>query len=184
MPNHKHGLKQVTHYVQQARFAVAYVKSKMSSGADNRPWDVITSLGESSECVPEMRGKYASDFHFSLPMAEQIKVAAIWAERSGCGNCWEQSAIAYQWLLRNNVLPVEFMQFEHPKDHAFVVLGRDPTTWIAQPSSWGPSAVVCDAWKNKAYAPGMLNQFWPFGVPKRVVGAPEPPQALRASSGR
>lgn len=168
-------MRSAGYYLEQAQFAVAYVKSKMVDGADNHIWDIFTSGLDSRSCVPEMRDSYRTDFYNRQPAAERIKVAAMWAEASGCGNCGEQAAIAYQWLLRNSVLPVEFMQFAKPKDHNFVVLGRIASSDVAQPATWGPDAVICDPWKNRSYLAIMLNQIWPGCTPELVVGVPLPP---------
>ena len=174
------------YYLQQAQAAVDFVKSKMVDGADNSVWDLISSGWDSHSCVPEMRGSYQTEFWKNSPAQERIKVAAMWAERMGCGNCGEQSAIAYQWLLARGVLPLEFMAFEPPKNHNFVVLGRDPASDVAKAGTWGPDAVVCDPWKGKAYVASMLPQVWPAGVPKLVTGvaAPPPPPPKKAFSGR
>jgi hypothetical protein len=159
-------MQPVGYYLQQSQAAVAYVKTRMTLGANNNA-DIFTSFFESRSCVPETRGSYQTEFWKALPAPERIKVAAIWAEHSGCGNCGEQSAIAYEWLRRCGVLPLEYMVFQAPKDHAFVVVGRDPGSVAAQPATWGPNAVVCDPWKNKAYLASALSQVWPGGIPKR-----------------
>ena len=174
----------VGYYLQQAQAAVSYVKSKMSLGAGNNGWDLLTSGLDSAGCVTGMRESYKTAFWHGASPAEQIRVAALWAEQSGCGNCGEQSAVAYQWLLRQGVAPVEYMNFKPPKDHAFVVLGRQPGSDVARPATWGPAAVVCDPWTNKSYLASQLHQEWPGGIPKLVEPAPAPPATLTAAAGQ
>lgn len=132
-----------------------------------------------------MRTNYKTEFFHMAPAGEQIRIAALWAEQHGCGNCGEQAALAYQWLLEQKVSPLEYMNLARPKDHAFVVLGRVPGSQISNPSTWGPAAVVCDPWKYKAYPAAVLYLNWPGGVPQLVEPAPTPPAPpLSAAAGR
>lgn len=180
-------MQSVGYYLREAQEAVDYVQSKMVEGADNRPLDVIASLFTAHSCVSDMRASYQTEFWKNSPWAERIRVAALWAEHSGCGNCGEQSAMAYEWLRLRGVLPLEFMGLMPPKNHNFVVLGRDPASDVANPNTWGHSAVVCDPWKRKAYVAALLYLYWPGGVPKLMTGIelpPPPPLTKTAKLGR
>ena len=79
---------------------------------------------------------------------DHIKIIAGLAETYGCGNCAEQAARAFLYLLSLGVVALDYMRLEGA-DHAFVVLGRRPTAPVAENDSWlkwGDSAVVCDVW--------------------------------------
>ncbi|MBV8881037.1 MAG: hypothetical protein JO332_13800, partial [Planctomycetaceae bacterium] len=71
-----------------------------------------------------------------------------------CGNCGENAAIAFILSADAKVEPLDYMELAAPEDdHAFLVIGRregsNPARYDA--TSWGPDAVVCDPWMNKAY---------------------------------
>jgi hypothetical protein len=163
-------LQAVSYYREKAQAAVDFVKSKMVLGADNSVWDRLTSLNESRACLVEMRPNYMTEFYNHAPAAEQVKIRALWGEAFGCGNCGEQSAMAYEWLRKNGVTPVENMRFMSGGNHAFVVLGRDPSSDPAKPATWGASAIVCDPWKGEVYPPGTLGVKWPGAVPGIITG--------------
>jgi hypothetical protein len=163
-------LQSVGYYREKAQAAVDFVKSKMVYGADNSVWDRITSLNESRACMVEMRPNYQTEFYRNAPAAEQVRIRAMWGEAFGCGNCGEQSAMAYEWLRKNGVTPVENMKFVSGGDHAFVVLGREPSSEPGVPSTWGASAIVCDPWKGEVYPPANLAVKWPGAVPGVITG--------------
>jgi hypothetical protein len=78
----------------------------------------------------------------SLPMIDKIRITAEWASEHHCGNCEENSAIAFIFLWDLGVRPLDWMKLS--KDHLFVVIGRagDENDW----KTWGPVAVICDPW--------------------------------------
>lgn len=79
-----------------------------------------------------------------------IEIIAYYTEKAGCGNCMEQSAVAFAYLLRLGVRPLDWMEVTNG-DHAFVVIGREPDSAANDPKSWGKDAAVCDPWDNVAY---------------------------------
>ena len=152
-------------YLHTANLAVAYVQSQMIFGAANRPGDIISTGGVSRICVHDMRGQLTEKGVDDLPPADAVAVREVWARAYGCGNCGEQSAIAFMWLYNKGIRPLEWMRFTDA-DHAFVVVGRawnKSFDWDVP--NWGPSAVVCDPWKKRAYRAVDLKSVWPGCTP-------------------
>ena len=65
------------------------------------------------------------------------------------GNCGEHAAVVYAYLWEKardkRIGLVSRVSCKKPGDHAFVVIGRDPFG-DGSVNSWGPAAVVVDAW--------------------------------------
>jgi hypothetical protein len=102
----------------------------------------------------------------SLPKLERIHRWAAAAQQSHCGNCGEQTAVAFTFLERDRILrPLDFMYFKPPFDHNYVVIGRIAGSNDSDVSTWGKNAVVCDPWSNKAYPAADLAKHWPGRVP-------------------
>ncbi|KTD18444.1 hypothetical protein [Legionella jordanis] len=73
----------------------------------------------------------------------------------GIGNCGELSAIAFLLLLecplkyvKGEYIRVEKINITYPGDHCFVIIGREASSDLRDPSTWGPDAVICDPWGN------------------------------------
>ena len=97
-----------------AQAAVDYVKAKMTIGAGNKFGDIFETLGGSLVCIADER-EASKDWQSLLqkdPDTGQVlfnddymrKVAAL-AEEKGCGNCGEQSATAFVYLLNRGSVP-------------------------------------------------------------------------------
>jgi peptidoglycan hydrolase-like protein with peptidoglycan-binding domain len=74
---------------------------------------------------------------------DYYRIVANFAKRDRCGNCGENSILAFMFLYDMGVRPLDRMEID--KDHAFVVIGRtgkDDHDW----KNWGPAAVLCDSW--------------------------------------
>jgi hypothetical protein len=74
-----------------------------------------------------------------------LALLAAAAEKYGCGNCMEQSAIAWQFLKKKDARPLDLIAAVD-KDHAFLVIGRAADSDPRIPATWGNVAVVCDPW--------------------------------------
>lgn len=104
-----------------------------------------------NSCISEQRENLKELGVFpNLPLytRAQARTVAKALEGSGCGNCGEQAFAAFVYLMDHGCRSIELMKAAD--DHQFVVLGRDPRTPVADPSTWGP-AVVCDPWKGQVY---------------------------------
>jgi peptidoglycan hydrolase-like protein with peptidoglycan-binding domain len=74
---------------------------------------------------------------------DYYRIKANLAKKDGCGNCGENSILAFMFLYDMGVRPIDRMSID--ADHAFVVIGRtnkDDHDW----KNWGSAAVVCDPW--------------------------------------
>jgi hypothetical protein len=138
-------------YLNAGRHAVAYVKTKLKLGVANNPFKLQSSVA----------GPVKSHGRHSEGMARRGRRAQVFAEnaeRYVAGNCGEHSAVAYLWLRRNGIFPIDWVHFNN-KDHAFVLIGRATTTnytskqipqqpWfndgVVRDAYWGR----CDFWSN------------------------------------
>ena len=79
-----------------------------------------------------------------------LELAAASMRLHGIGGCVELSGAAFEWLNEQGVRPLDLMGFTSDS-HVFVVVGRQDGSNSADPSTWGPDAVICDPWANKVY---------------------------------
>lgn len=129
--------------LQQAKAAIAHVKRKLPRGAGNRS----DGSSDAAECVLWIRENMVS-------AAEWVPHLAARAEQMGCGNCGEQAAVAYMFLKKRGVRPLNYMNLNNPAGkavHSFVVIAFEGDSETQ--SSWGENAVICDPWDDsQAYA--------------------------------
>lgn len=148
-----------------AQDAVAYVREKLTMGADNRVWDKTRALFsnrvmELNACVANVKDPYLD---ISIPddpvLPSWIIKAAAKAETAGCGNCREQAAVALVYLFnKKHVRVVDFMR-RTDIDHAFVVIGRETGSDLSGYETWGPRCVVCDPWDEKAFPAADIPKY-------------------------
>jgi hypothetical protein len=74
---------------------------------------------------------------------DQFRIIANNAKKNACGNCGENSILAFMFLYDMGVRPLDRMGVD--KDHAFVVIGRKAGD-VNDFKSWGDDAAVCDPW--------------------------------------
>ncbi len=81
-----------------------------------------------------------------------MKSAAKYAVGTHIGNCGEMAAVAFFKALEKGMwnVPVDIVYITNG-DHAFLVIGREPDSDPENYKTWGPSAVVVDAWSKKVY---------------------------------
>jgi hypothetical protein len=83
--------------------------------------------------------------------ADNARKLAEVARTNGWGNCQECAASTATALHDRGVIGVEVMHRPGvgptaSGNHAFVVVGRDPHSDPNNPATWGPNALVVDAW--------------------------------------
>lgn len=83
-----------------------------------------------------------------------VVVPAIIGKKFSWGNCESKAALAFIYLGKNGVKPIEMMSVGD--DHIVVVLGRDQKSKIANVRDWGDSAVICDPWAGETYGAQLL----------------------------
>lgn len=136
-----------------ARDLVVKVRGMLDIGAANLP----TSGPAQRDCVVRTRKftgpnlQFKGTFFWSVGDIREIADQAV---RTRCGNCGEHAAVAFMQCIESKVEPIDYMECAGPgDDHAFLVIGRrensNPARYDA--ATWGPDAVVCDPWMNKAY---------------------------------
>jgi hypothetical protein len=137
--------------LEYARAAIAEARTYMSFGHDNyepRPSFREGCVDRSRDAVRAIidRRAAADRSYLSGERRERLRVreSARRAMRSGCGNCYEQASLAYTYLEKQGIRPIDLFQLK-ALDHVFVVIGRTGDT-PAKVSSWGAGAVVCDPW--------------------------------------
>jgi hypothetical protein len=133
-----------------AEEAVAYVSKKLWRGAGNRP----DSPPDGGACVAYGRSTMVSTSNF-IPHLAQRAIA------DACGNCGEQAAVAYMFLLRRGARPLDYMYLNNSGGtpiHSFVLMAFTPDG-EDEASGWGKDAVVCDPWDDgQAYPAWQIAQ--------------------------
>lgn len=137
-----------------AKMAVTYVQSKMDIGASNK---IGIGMIAKAMCAGgtfnkgELRSKVDQDLaQISSPSwRDVLYLSADWAKLYGCGNCGEQSALAFVYLKQQGILPLDWMQIGNFK-HAFVIIGRNGDSDPSDFNTWSKSSVVCDPWAGRA----------------------------------
>ena len=145
-------------YLSVAAQTVKYVKSKMDIGTSNK---FLPNLGGPAGvlCVAESRQMMVKDLKEQAPsvkrtgqdpMKATLESWAYWATEYGCGNCGEQSAIAFIQLRDIwKTFPLDWMHWDGLA-HAFVILGRIGITNPADVATWNDESVVCDPYYGEA----------------------------------
>jgi len=165
-------LKNIAAAVDTNRF----VASKMDIGTSNKFLPNFWGAPARVMCVAESRRQIVGDLARQGtgirdggldPMKAMVDTWAHWARHFGCGNCGEQSAMAFVYLRDiKGIRPLEWMQIGDFV-HGFVVINRDAATKEADASTWNASAVVCDPYKADA---GSVSNFaWLRGAPIKVL---------------
>lgn len=102
-----------------------------------------------------------SDPSFRHEVARVARGMASIAKLFGWGNCQESSAVVATELHDRGFSNVEIMRKlgegsgadYKGGEHVFVVLDRAPGSDPADPSTWGPDAIIVDGWKGKIIDP-------------------------------
>lgn len=127
---------------------LSYVRRYMTIGASNKPVDLLASFGESYFCVDKLKSDYASGPSFKN-WHDAVAECARLGRARGCGNCGEQSAIAYMFLWNNGMLPVDWIKV-NGVDHNFTLLGCRRGAG-SDKTRWGSRCVVVDPWNGTCY---------------------------------
>jgi hypothetical protein len=163
-----------------------YVRKTIDIGASNRFEDNLSGLLLPVECVSTLREDIVKDLKSQAkdvirlgldPLKVYVETWAAHAKALGCGNCGEQSALAFVQLRDVwKVSPLDWMQVGN-WSHGFVVIGRIATTNPAKIETWNPEAVVCDPWKH--YARPAKDAKYLVGELIEIVYRPEPESLAR-----
>jgi hypothetical protein len=133
--------------LEWAKKANEYVQGKMDIGKSNSIVNDHLKLFAPSLCVRFVRSAVKT-----TDPGKQLTMLGTRAEHMGCGNCGEQSAMAFLFLKDRGIRPLDWMEATN-FDHAFVVVGRAEGSKDTDIKTWGPAAVVCDPWWGEVFAP-------------------------------
>jgi hypothetical protein len=155
-------------YRAAAQGAIAYVKAHVQYRGLNTPggWirnplemnqkivaridSTITGLKRSSE--------YKGGFNRELYVNEMDRLA----RDTQTGNCSELSAVAFNYLKVQGVIPIDYFGvFRGNWDHAFVILNRDAIIPLSDFAKWSEYAVLCDPLYDRSADAGFLATWYP-----------------------
>jgi hypothetical protein len=161
-------------YASAAQRAIDYVKSTVkyrglntAGGWIRNPTDVgqkfaarIESLSEGAKRSAQHKGGFSG----SVYVNELEKLVV----ETQTGNCSELSAVAFNYLDRQGIHPIDyFAVFRGGWNHAFVVLNRDASIPIGNFAKWSEYAVVCDPLYDRSAIAGMLAPWYSRSIPFR-----------------
>jgi hypothetical protein len=181
-------MSKTTYYLSAAHIANQYVKSKMTIGASNkirwdfpRAWACSGSLMNTGEMRKYVDREVSQQFEVepmtsNSPLEFRIKAQKIYMEKSaqgaelyGCGNCGEQSAVAFAYLRRQKTFPLDWMEV-NDYQHAFVIIGRQRGSDASKPSTWGSEAVICDPWRDVVATVASQKSYFATRSPNWLYG--------------
>lgn len=109
--------------------------------------------------ILDSRPKDQSDMHFS----EYINMVVKEFRTHHHGNCGERAYILCDKLNKMGIKNHATIQIDGKKNynsHVFNVIGLAENANPAKPETWGPNAVVVDAWSNKIFKPQDAFAFY------------------------
>ncbi|MBB3060834.1 hypothetical protein [Microbulbifer rhizosphaerae] len=148
-------------YLVRAEWAIDHVKNTVRIKAGNRAEGINRRQDErvgTNDWIT--RGRKFARQQFAQrnlqPGLGEADIRAQVAAFSKCGNCTEQSALAFEYLRGRGERGLAWMGLPD-QDHMFVVMGlhtqpRDNAFFSiggGTPQGWGPNAVVCDPWYHE-----------------------------------
>jgi hypothetical protein len=107
----------------------------------------------------------------TVTFLKEERVAEVVAE-SGIGNCGEQSAVAFSYLLRH-ARHTTFGITALGANHEFILIGVEPGSVrghyaLTAAPPWGPDAVILDCWKKVYF---IVAESWPIVIPETLQEA-------------
>lgn len=145
--------------------AIRYTQSVLGVRPANHFIERVTSLGGSQECVARVRA-----VHRDHDRIMNIRRLAGSAKARRCGNCGEYAAVTFDYLMLTHCPhAIEYAAYVDPGDHNFVVIARPIDTDAGVVGTWGPEAVIADAWAGKVVA---ASRYW--------IDMPQFPSAVHA----
>ena len=76
--------------------------------------------------------------------------------RKHLGQCGEMIFVGFCFF-KDRIAQIEPVTIENG-NHCFLVLGRDPTTSLENPSEWNTEAVICDPWTGSCFPASLHEQ--------------------------
>lgn len=146
-------------YLDWAKKALIYVKSlniqSNNIGTGELSSTMLDEMGVFLNTqYGSIHGDLISEFGDTKGQSNIIAPAVL-GRKFSWGNCESKAALAFIYLGKNGVTPIEMMSVGD--DHILLVLGRDQKSKIKDLSTWGKEAIVCDPWANDAYGAQLLR---------------------------
>jgi len=170
------------HNKLMSELAIAHVKACLPKGAANRVGGTRRELKTALHALSYQRASDSMREDRTVSLEQRIPGIVAGALAEGAGNCGEQSILAFVFLKKKGVYPLELISGRtertyydgRPSDHGFVVIGRALNSQLTAPETWGDEAVVCDPWNGQTLKPrelfsNMFDQSWSFTVDASVV---------------
>lgn len=112
------------------------------------------SLGELNNQIESIKNMYKFQHKDGTPYEQKHKIenSSKKSIQFGVGNCGEHANLIYSLLLeyKSKMLKHQQVRIENMAcsrgDHAFVVVNRRKKSTVADLSTWGPEALIIDAW--------------------------------------
>ena len=95
-------------------------------------------------------------FDYCDPFVFEFKNVVTHVKQFSVGNCGEYASLVMNHLRKQAITQAEYF-YIIDGDHAFVVIGRQENSNPEDPDTWGPDAVICDAWLDQIYPASMAN---------------------------
>lgn len=139
-------------YSRKAKDAIVFVQSSVRyRGTNTAAGWIRNPLEVTEKFATRLHSKYLGAQRSADPPpggwshAQTVNQFDRLATDSQTGNCGELSAVAYNYLKRQGVVPLEyFAVYRGSWNHAFVLLNRDRSVPIDDFKTWSYQAVVCD----------------------------------------
>lgn len=151
---------QLEQNLQMATKAIEHVRAQLKFGTNAKKDSEVAQLNLIKEIRKEINEKnhtYNKWHGHDASKIEQLKFHSKAMERVGYGHCGELAAAAFTFLHESGVKKLDFCLFPESR-HNFVVIGRAKESRSNDINTWGPDAVVCDVWAEKAYPLSELPQ--------------------------
>lgn len=162
----------ITEYRRVAQAAIAHVKAKVRyRGLNTAGGWIRNPLEVQQKFVARVHSQIlgssrSSAYKGSFDPVRYINELERLAFDTGTGNCSELSAVAFKYLVKANVRPIEYYGvFRGSWDHAFVVLNRPANVPIREFARWSYSAVLCDPLYDRVADAGFLAPWYPKALP-------------------
>jgi hypothetical protein len=163
---------QNSEYRAVAQSAIAHVKSKVRyRGLNTAGGWIRNPLEVQQKFIARVHSqvlgsKRSAAYKGGFDPVRYINELERLALDTGTGNCSELSAVAFKYLLKANVRPIEYYGvFRGSWDHAFVVLNRPANVPIREFARWSYSAVLCDPLYDRVADAGFLAPWYPKALP-------------------
>lgn len=151
----------LAHNLSIAKLGVEYTNKLLSKGSSNKTLDLLGSaflngfrVGELREVTSKFTGMGGVPAGSSVELKNlpKIRWMAHTAKKAKVGNCGECASVAFMYLRDiQRAKRLDWMRYNKPGDHAWVVIGRAQKSKTSDYKTWGPEAVVCDPWGNVAF---------------------------------